>query len=220
MIVDVRRAADRFVTEAGDKRTLHSFSYGIHYDADNVGFGALRAINVEQLAPGAGYEPHRHSDVEIVTWVLEGALRHTDSAGGGGVIRPGTAQRLSAGDGAEHSEVNASDTEPLTFVQMMLVSDRQGAPEYAGVDVDPTVDWQPTVTVHAPAAMFVARPQPGRPITVPAAPRSLVHVTRGSALLGDTELRSGDEARLTDAGPYDLAVAAPGSEVLVWQLES
>jgi len=221
MTIQIRRASDRDVTEGDGKRTFHSFSYGAHYDPDNVGFGLVRAINVEILEPGAGYAAHRHSDVEIVTWVLEGALRHADSTGAGGVIRPGVAQRLSAGDGAEHTEVNASDTEPLVFVQMMLASTRAGGPEYASVDVpSETGRLTPTVPVHAPAALHVVRFDPEQAVLVPAAPRSLVVVVEGAVLLRDELLMQGDEARLTDAGPYDLGAAGPGGHVLVWQLES
>lgn len=215
------RSADRYLTEGDGKRTFHSFSYGTHYDPDNVGFGPIRAINVEHLAPGAGYDPHRHSDVEILTWVLDGALRHEDSSGAGGVIRPGTAQRLSAGRGAEHSEVNDSDDEPLVFVQMMLASDRDGTPEYAVAEVpDRSGVLLPTVDLHAPATLWVLRLEPQQTVLVPAAPRSLVHVTRGRVLLRDTLLDEGDEARLVAAGPYDLGATGVGGEVLVWQLES
>jgi len=221
MMIQIRRSTDRYVTESDGKRTFHSFSYGAHYDPDNIGFGPIRAVNVEQLDPGAGYEAHRHSDAEIVTWVLEGALRHTDSAGGGGVIRPGVAQRLSAGDGAEHTELNASDTEPLVFVQMMLASARTGEPEYASIDVpSETGRLTPTVPVHAPASLHVVRFDPEQAVLVPAAPRSLVIVVAGTVLLRDELLGQGDEARLTGAGPYDLRAAGPGGHVLVWQLES
>ena len=221
MSIEIRRAADRFVTTGDGRTTHHSFSYGAHYDPDNVGFGPVRAVNVETLAPGAGYDAHRHSDVEIVTWVLEGALRHADTAGGGGVVRPGTAQRLSAGDGAEHSEVNDSDTEPLVFVQMMLASEREGAPEYASVEV-PTEAGRlhATVDVHAPARLLVARLEREQGVLVPAVPRGLVVVTRGTVLLRDTLLVEGDEARLTAAGPYDLRAAGSGGDVLIWQLET
>jgi len=222
MTIDIRRAADRYLTEGDGKRTWHSFSYGAHYDPGNIGFGPIRAINVEHLEPGAGYGAHRHSDVEIVTWVLQGALRHTDTAGGGGVIRPGTAQRLSAGDGAEHSEVNDSNSEALVFVQMMLASERIGEPQYASADVpERTGALLPAVDVHASARLSVLRLAAEERVLVPAAPRSLVHVTHGAVLLRDTLLYEGDEARLTDAGPYDLGAAGSlGGEVLVWQLES
>jgi redox-sensitive bicupin YhaK (pirin superfamily) len=215
------RDTDRFVTEARDITTRHSFSYGTHYDAARVGFAAVRAINTERLAPGAGYEAHRHADVEIVTWVVEGALRHADTAGGGGVIRPGTVQRLSAGSGVEHTEVNASADAPLVFVQMMLASHHEAAPEYEQVELPAaTGELLTSVQVHAAAELLVVRLDGGEMVTVPGAPMSLVHVARGEVRLGDTVLLAGDEAHLTDWGPYDLSATGIGGEVLIWQLET
>lgn len=224
------RVADRYLTDAGDITTRHSFSYGAHYDPANVAFGPILAINTERLAPGAGHAAHRHADVEIVTWVVEGALRHADTAGGGGVIRPGTAQRLSAGSGVEHTEVNASTEAPLVLVQMMLASDHPGAAEYQQADVAGGAGLLlETVGVHADARLLVARLGGGETVTVPGAAGSLVHVTRGSVRLStsgpgspaasDTVLLAGDEARLSAAGPYDLSAVDADSEVLVWQLE-
>jgi hypothetical protein len=223
--IEIYRHADRFVTERGDITTRHSFSYGVHYDPDRIGFGAVRAINTERLAPGAGYAAHRHSDVEILTWVLDGALLHSDTAGGVGLIRPGTMQRLSAGAGVEHTEVNASSEDSLVFVQMMLTSHHEEAPEYEQREIPAAAgELVSTVTVHAAAELFVVRLEAGQSVTVPAAPRSLVHVTRGEVRLRDTGLFAGDEVRLTGAGPYDLSAAATssgvGGEALVWQLET
>lgn len=216
---EIRRADQRYRTDADGIATFHSFSYGAHYDPDNVGFGPLIAINTEQLAPGAGYEEHHHADVEIVTWVLEGALQHTDSTGQSGIVTPGTAQRLSAGTGVQHTEQNASADDPLVFVQMMLRSTHDAEPEYAdGVVV--TSDLTPAIAVHAPADLFVVRLTPGETVTVPAAERSLVHVTRGAVALDDTTLTSGDEARLTGEPAYDLSAADDGGEALIWQLRS
>jgi redox-sensitive bicupin YhaK (pirin superfamily) len=220
---EVRRGADRFRTDGDRVSTRHSFSYGQHYDPENVRFGSLIAINEERVEPGAGYDPHRHADVEIVTWVLEGTLRHVDTTGHRGDIAPDTAQRLSAGTGVDHAERNASADAPLVFIQMMLVSDHWEAPDYDQARVpDETGVLHPTVLVRAQAELRVARLEPGQAVTVPASPRSLVHVTRGEVLLDDTVLARGDEARLTDAGAYDLSAApdAPGgAEVLVWLLQ-
>ncbi|MEV7398476.1 pirin family protein [Aeromicrobium sp. NPDC092404] len=217
---EIRRADDRFRTVGDGVSTWHSFSYGAHYDPDNVGFGPIVAINTERIEAARGYELHHHADVEIVTWVLEGALQHQDGTGHRGVVRPGTAQRLSAGTGVQHSEENASADEPLVFVQMMLRSDHDGEPDYAqaAVPLEPGV-LTPTVDVHAAAELFVVRLGEGQGVTVPAAGRSLVHVTTGAVVLGDTVLTSGDEARLTDEGAYDLSAAGDGGDVLVWQLQ-
>jgi redox-sensitive bicupin YhaK (pirin superfamily) len=215
---EIRRSSDRYVTETAAVTTLHSFSYGAHYDPQNVGFGPLIAINEENVAPGAGYDPHRHADVEIVTWVLEGALDHEDTTGHRGTIRPGTAQRLSAGTGVQHAERNASATEPLRFVQMMLASEHLDAPEYGSVDVvaEPGA-LVPAVSVQAPAELFVLHLDAGQSITVPGAARSLVHVTTGSVHLDGETLEAGDEARLTDGSAYDLSASGP-ADALIWQV--
>lgn len=216
---EIRRADERYRTEGDGVLTRHSFSYGAHYDPDNVGFGPLIAINTETIDPAKGYDQHHHADVEIVTWVLEGALLHADSTGHRGVIRPGTAQRLSAGTGVQHTEQNASADEPLVFVQMMLRSLYDAEPEYVDAEVEPK-GLTSVIDVHAPAELFVVRLAKGDSITVPASPRSLVHVTAGSIELDDTKLTSGDEARLTDEPAYDLSAAEDGGEALIWQLGS
>ena len=206
---EVRRAGQRFHTAGDGVHTWHSFSYGVHYDPEQIGFGPIMAINTEHVEPGGGYDVHDHADVEIVTWVLEGVLRHEDSTGQAGDIRPGAAQRLSAGTGVRHSERNASDDEPLVFVQMMLRSDHDGEPDYAQVDVPPVHGaLVPTVSVRAPAELFVVRLDAGQAVEVPASGRSLVIVTRGSVHVEGTELTAGDELRSTDEGPYDMAATA------------
>lgn len=216
---EIRRAAQRFHTLGDGVQTWHSFSYGQHYDPEQIRFGPLMAINVEHVEPGRGYDAHGHADVEIVTWVLEGVLRHEDSTGKAGDIHPGTAQRLSAGSGVQHSERNASDVEPLVFVQMMLASDHDGVPDYAQVDVDPTPGaLRRTVVVHAPAEMFALDLEPGQAVAIPPAPRSLVIVTSGTMRCGDIELKAGDEARFTAADEYDLSASSAAS-ALIWQLQ-
>ena len=216
---EIRRAAQRFHTVGDGVHTWHSFSYGMHYDPDQIGFGPIMAINTEHLEPGGGYAVHDHADVEIVTWVLEGVLRHEDSTGQSGDIRPGSAQRLSAGTGVRHSERNGSDHEPLVFVQMMLRSDHDGPPEYAQTDVDqvPGV-LVPTVGVHAPAELFAVRLEAGQRVTVPTASRSLVVVTHGAVDVAGERLEAGDEARFTGSTGHDLAADVP-SRALVWQLD-
>lgn len=213
----VRRAGERYVTETTGVRTLHSFSYGAHYDPDNVGFGPLVAINEEQVAPGGGYDAHRHADVEIVTWVLEGELAHRDTTGHAGTIEPGVAQRLSAGEGAEHAELNASSTEPLRFVQMMLRSRHDAAPQYASASVPQGPGLHPAVRVHADAELAVARPRADEPLEVLGAAKVLVHVTRGEVVVDGVRLGPGDELRATDV--ERLLVEGEGEgEALVWRL--
>jgi redox-sensitive bicupin YhaK (pirin superfamily) len=216
---EIRRAGHRFHTVGDGVQTWHSFSYGVHYDPEQIGFGPIMAINTEHVAPGRGYDVHDHADVEIVTWVLEGVLRHEDSTGQSGDIRPGSAQRLSAGTGVRHSERNASDDEPLVFVQMMLRSDHDGAPEYAQTDVDEVTGvLVPTVPVHAPAELLALRLEPGQRVAVPPAPRGLVIVTSGAVEVAGACLVAGDEARLVTDDPGDIA-ADVASSALVWLLD-
>lgn len=216
---EIRRAEQGFHTVGNGVETWHSFSYGVHYDPSQINFGPLMAINVEYVEPGAGYDLHKHRDVEIVTWVLAGVLRHEDSTGQTGDIHPGTAQRLSAGTGVEHSERNASDVEPLVFIQMMLRSDHDGVPEYEQIDITQVLgQLTPTVSVHAPAEMLMLTLGPGQQVTVPPAPRSLVIVTSGEIQCGDAVLTSGDELRFTAEGEYDLS-ASSAATALIWQLQ-
>lgn len=209
---DVRRGKDRYLTTGDGTSTRHSFSYGIHYDPANIGFGEIIAINEEYADPGQGYELHHHANVEIVTWVLEGELLHEDSSGHGGVIVPGLAQRLSAGDGVQHSERNASQTEPLRFLQMMLRSDNTGEPSYEQSDTG-------AISVHnARARLLTVRCGPGEMVHVPSAPLSYAHVTRGQVSAAEHFLTAGDALRLTDAGAYDV-FAQERAEVLIWQMQ-
>lgn len=214
---ELRRAEQRFRTDGEGTTTYHSFSYGAHYDPANLAFGPVIAINTEQLAPGAGYGEHRHADIEIVTWVLEGVLAHEDSTGAGGRVPPGLAQRLSAGAGVSHTERNASDTEGLTFVQMMLRSDNEDEPEYAQSEVaSGLVGLYPTVDVHAPAQLRVAVLGAGDDLQLPEAPRTLLHVTRGTVRVGEELLGPGDELRTDE--PLGTLSADHPAEALVWLL--
>ncbi|MDF9812955.1 pirin family protein [Streptomyces sp. SPB162] len=209
-MIDVRRGGQRYA--GGDPtagiETLHAFSFGAHYDPDNLRFGPLMACNEEHLAPGAGFAEHPHGGVEIVTWVIEGELGHRDSAGHETVVRAGEAQLLSAGDGVRHVERNAGET-PLRFLQMWLEPAASGgAPRYG---VERGTRFVPFRQPHA--ALTVAR-GPGE---LPAAPFVYVHVVRGGVRLGDETLKEGDAARLTGE-PGLWAHAAEPVEYLVWAM--
>lgn len=126
MIVE-RRAGDRGRTDAGWLDSRHAFSFGGYHDPAWMGFGALRVLNEDRVAPGAGFGTHGHANMEILSYVLSGALAHKDSHGGEGVLRPGELQWMSAGHGIEHSEANASDSEPVHFLQVWIQPDRVNA---------------------------------------------------------------------------------------------
>jgi hypothetical protein len=234
--VEVRRSADRAVTTAPGLRSRHAFSYGAHYDPGDVGFGLLLAHNVDEVAPGSGYDEHRHRDVEIVTWVVEGRLRHSHAGGGDRVLGPGCVQRLHAGDGVVHAEVNAG-AGPLRFVQVWLPSARpDGPPSYAarcGLG-SALAAGAPVVVasglardaggpglrlVHPGAALHVVRPV--GPIPLPSAPYLYVYVVRGRVRLdGAWLLAEGDAARITGGpAPSVRPTGHPaGAEVLVWEM--
>ena len=139
--IEVIRAADRFTTTSPGVRSQHVFSFGGHYDPTRVAAGPLRAVNDETLQPGAGFDAHQHRDLEIVTWVVTGALEHADSLGHRGLIRPGTVQRLSAGTGVTHTERNAAASpggEAVRFIQMWVDAEVLDPPEYADAVVEPS----------------------------------------------------------------------------------
>lgn len=233
--VDVRRADSRFHTDIGWLDSNHSFSFGQHVDPTNVGHGLLMVSNDDRVAAGAGFGTHPHRDMEIVTWVLDGELEHRDSAGHEGVLYPGLAQRMSAGSGIMHSEMNHSSTAPVHFVQMWVPPHESGIePGYQQEDVNAALDAGGLVTVASGrdddaairihqrhASMLVARLGDDESVTVPDAPFVHVFVATGGVTIvdhGDDEvtLHAGDAVRLTDAGTMDLA-AHERSEIIVWE---
>lgn len=216
--MDVRRAGTRFRggDEAAGIETWHAFSFGPHYDPDNLRFGPLIACNEERLLPGAGFDEHPHSHTELVTWVVEGELTHRDSTGHESVVRPGDLQHLSTAAGVRHVERNDGPT-PLVFLQMWLAPrDPGGDPSY---EVVPGIaDATPYAVPAAGALLHVRRPQAGQRVEIPAAPYVYVHVVRGEVRLGDEELGAGDAARLT-AEPESEAMATQDAELLVWTFD-
>ncbi|MFJ4808017.1 pirin family protein [Streptomyces longwoodensis] len=219
-MMDVRRAGGRY--RGGDPaagiETRHAFSFGPHYDPDNLRFGALIACNEERLAPGAGFDEHPHSHTELVTWVVEGELTHRDSRGHATLVRPGDVQRLSAAAGVRHVERN-DGAGPLTFVQMWLAPlDPGGDPVYEVVRG--IADATPYAVPEAGAMLHVRRLAAGERTALPDAPRLYVHVVRGTVRLGPHELGPGDAVRATDEKGRELSASGGPAEVLVWELSA
>lgn len=222
-MIEYRPAEDRFVTRAEGRTTQHSFSFGAHYDPGNVGFASLVAHNDEHLPPGTGYAEHPHADVEIVTLVLTGALRHTSSVGSG-VLGPGDAQRLSAGTGVVHSEV-ADSEEETRFVQTWVRPDEPGLePGWVTGTVDVGDGWRMVAgpggaltLASAGTSLHVADLTAGDRTALPEAPRLHVFVASGAVMLGERQLGAGDAARLSDE-PGRPVTAEAGSHLVVWAL--
>lgn len=239
--LDIRSASSRYTTDIGWLQSEHSFSFGPHQDAANNGHGLLIVSNDDRVAPGGGFGTHGHRDMEIVTWVLSGELEHRDSAGHQGVLYPGLAQRMSAGSGIQHSEMNASTTEPVHFIQMWVPPDTAGiTPGYEQRDMNEALaagglvpiasgkGHPDAITIHQrDAALYVARLKDAETVTLPDSPFVHVFVAHGAAELmpsqtpsGDARpLAEGDAARLTDAGRITLT-AKGATEVIVWESDS
>ncbi|HET6561830.1 MAG TPA: pirin family protein [Marmoricola sp.] len=226
--VEVRRGADRFATVAEGRTTRHSFSFDRHYDPSNVSMGFLLACNDDLLAPGAGYPLHPHRDLEIVTWVLSGALRHEDSTGRGGVVVPGRVQRLSAGSGVVHSEVN-DDPTPLRFVQMWVQpASPGGPPSYDQASVSLGSSWVPLATGHGEGAVHLGNPGAalsgarlgaGDVVLLPEGPLLHLFVAGGSVEVeGVGALADGDALRVHAGGGRRVTGVSGAPELLLWHL--
>ncbi|MFI0213521.1 pirin family protein [Streptomyces lydicus] len=218
-MIQVRRGAERY--RGGDPdagiESLHAFSFGPHFDPDNLRFGALIACNEERLAAGAGFDEHPHRDTEIVTWVIEGELTHRDTAGHETTVRPGDLQRLSSAGGVRHVERNDAG-QPLRFVQMWLAPEEAGGePSYEVVRG--IADGTPYAVPRAGALLHLRRLADGERTAVPDAARAYVHVVRGSVQVGDERLEAGDSARITDGSDLELKGLA-ASECLVWEMRA
>ena len=231
--MEIRRADDRFRTASEWLDSRHSFSFGPHYDPANVGFGFLLAHNDETVAPGTGFDTHPHQDLEIVTWVLRGALAHQDSQGHSGLVYPGLAQRMSAGSGIQHSERN-DGAEPVHYVQMWVRPDELDLPpSYQQSEIDLTTGELVPIASGLPkhasstairinqrsAGMSVARLGPGATVSLPSAPYLHLFVARGTAgLEGAGDLSTADAVRLTNAGEARVTAGPTGAELLVWEM--
>ncbi|MFF8634866.1 pirin family protein [Streptomyces pilosus] len=216
--MDVRRSGERY--RGGDPaagiETRHAFSFGSHYDPDNLRFGAVIACNEERLAPGAGFDEHPHSHTEIVTWVVEGELTHRDSTGRETVVRPGDVQRLSAASGVRHVERNDGSV-PLAFLQMWLAPlEPGGEPSYQVVRG--IADSTPYALPEAGAMLHVRRLAAGERTAVPDAAYVYVHVVRGVVTLDGEDLGPGDAARLTGTEDVAAVAADAPAELLLWEM--
>ncbi|MBN8262897.1 MAG: pirin family protein [Xanthomonadales bacterium] len=214
MVVE-RSAGQRGEVSLGWLRSRHTFSFGHYHDPAWMGFGPLRVVNDDTVAPGGGFAPHRHANMEIISVVLEGALAHKDSAGNAGVVRAGDVQWMSAGHGIEHSEYNASDAEPVHFLQLWIQPDRLNAqPAYDQRHFDPAARrgrWATLVSpdgvdgsiaIRQQARVLATRLEAGDAVALALDPARLhwLHVATGEVQVGDRLLRAGDALGFADEG--------------------
>ncbi len=227
-----RPAAERGHAEHGWLDSHHTFSFADYYDPSHMGLSSLRVINDDRVAPGQGFGTHPHRDMEIVSYVLEGALEHKDSMGTGSIIRPGDVQRMSAGTGVRHSEFNASKTEPVHFLQIWIMPSKNGFPPSYEQKTFTAEDKQGrlrvvaspdgrdgSVTLHADVVLCVGVFDRGESSELGLAPgrRAWVHVASGEVRVNGEELREGDGAALSLESVVRVEGVSHG-EVLVFDL--
>jgi hypothetical protein len=230
-MITLRPKDERGHADHGWLDSHHTFSFADYYDPDHMGFRNLRVINDDRVAPGRGFGTHPHRDMEIVSYVLEGALEHKDSMGTGSVIRPGDVQRMSAGTGVRHSEFNASKTEPVHFLQIWIQPAKSGiAPGYeqktfsredkkGRLRVVASPDGRDgSVTIHADAVLYAGIFDAGDSADLPLSHKNAwVHVASGAVRVGGRDLSDGDGAEITNESVVKIE-GTSGGEVLVFDL--
>lgn len=231
-MLNIRRSRERGHQEHGWLDTYHTFSFADYYDEDHMSFRDLRVINEDIVQPGLGFPRHGHRDMEILTWILEGALEHKDSMGSGGVIKPGEMQYMSAGSGVMHSEYNASRTERVHLLQIWIVPAKHGVkPRYAQMDFNPALargglvkiaspdGSDHSIAIHQDVSLFAARPTVDTTLVHEFAPgrAGWLQVAKGRVRVNDVDLATGDGLAI-EREPKITIQAESGSELLLFDL--
>jgi redox-sensitive bicupin YhaK (pirin superfamily) len=231
-MIRVRKAQDRGHADHGWLSSYHTFSFADYYDPQQLGFGALRVINEDRVQPRRGFPTHPHRDMEILTYVLAGALEHRDSMGNGSVIRPGEVQRMSAGTGITHSEFNHSSDEPVHFLQIWILPEKNGvAPGYEQTFFPPAEKRSRlrliaardgrdgAVTIHQDVNLYASLLEAGEQVTHALAPgrRAWLQVARGSVSVNGNLLEQGDAVAVSTTGQLIVRGEDP-AEVLLFDL--
>lgn len=231
-MIKVRPAGERGKTQTPWLDSSHTFSFNRYYDPRYTGFRDLLVINEDYVAPGQGFGTHSHNDMEILSYVVEGALEHRDSAGGSGVIRPNELQRMSAGTGVSHSEFNSSKTEPVHFLQIWIVPEREGLkPEYEQRAfpesekrgrlrlIASREGSDGSVRIHQNVKLYDALLVSGGELSYQLAEdrHAWVQVIKGAVTVNDTTLRAGDGAAISEEKSLDIK-ASDDAEVLIFDL--
>jgi redox-sensitive bicupin YhaK (pirin superfamily) len=231
-MVTIRKSKDRGTTRLDWLDSRHTFSFGDYFDPANVQFRSLRVLNDDKVAAGGGFGTHPHRDMEIITYVISGALEHKDSLGTGEVLRPGEVQRMTAGTGIRHSEFNPSATEPVHLLQIWLTPERRGStPSYeqtAFPEAERRGKWrlvasrdarEKSVTIHTDADVYATLLEPGESATHTLRPgrHAWLQVARGAVTLNGKPLAEGDGVAVSDEPSVTVTSTAP-AELLLFDL--
>lgn len=232
-MLTIRNAAERGTSRFSWLNSKHTFSFGGYMDPQHMGFGDLRVINDDQVTPGAGFGTHGHRDMEIISYVLEGELGHRDSMGTGSVIRPGDVQRMTAGTGVTHSEMNASDTNPVHFLQIWILPEEKGLePGYEQKHFAPSErqdQWrllgsqdgrEGSITIHQDVSLYTTTLSANTALSydLAAGRKAWVQVTRGTAQINGETLQEGDGAAISDLSQIDVSTTVEETEILLFDL--
>jgi len=233
MSTSIRSAESRGYENHGWLDSFHSFSFADYYDPKHMGFGSLRVINEDRVQPGAGFGTHSHSDMEIISYVLDGALEHKDSLGTGSIIRPGDVQRMSAGSGIRHSEFNHSKTEPVHFLQIWIIPERKGLKpdfEQKAFSLDAKQGKlcligsrngrDGSVTIHQDVKLYNALLKAGEGVLheLALSHHAWVQVVKGEVDLNGTTLKASDGAAISDETLLKIR-ASKDAEILLFDLK-
>jgi redox-sensitive bicupin YhaK (pirin superfamily) len=228
----LRRSDERGHVNHGWLDTYHTFSFGSYYDPNHMGFRTLRVINDDKVGPGEGFGTHPHRDMEIITYVLDGALEHKDSMGNGRIIRPGEFQYMAAGSGVTHSEFNPSKKEWVHLLQIWITPERRGIkPQYAEKSAADVKEGEValiaskngrngSMTINQDANLLLARLTPGQKASHRLEPgrHAWVHVAEGELVVNGETLRAGDALGLSNEAAVELIGGAGKSQALIFDL--
>ncbi|MEA5533157.1 pirin family protein [Crocosphaera sp. XPORK-15E] len=232
-MITVRPSQERGMANFGWLDSRHSFSFGQYYDPNYVGFGTLRVINEDKVTPGAGFPTHPHHNMEIITYIIDGALEHKDSMGNGSIIRPGDVQRMTAGTGIKHSEFNPSQTDPVHLLQIWIIPDTEGlTPSYEQKHFLPTEKEgklcliasqdgkEGSVTIHQAVDLYTTQLKEGQTVqsSLKEGRSAWVQVVKGSVQLIDRQLIAGDGAAIMQMAEITLTGLSELAEVLLFDL--
>jgi len=231
-MIRIRKAEDRGHLNHGWLDTYHTFSFGDYHDPEHMGFRSLRVMNEDRVEPGKGFGTHPHRDMEIVTYVLEGALEHKDSMGNGEVLRPGEFQRMPAGTGITHSEFNPSDSEPVHLYQIWLLPERKGIEpsyeqkQFADAEItnrlrlvaSPDAS-DGSLMIHQDARIYLAKLDDGQQAAheLSSGRYAWLQVFRGAVKLNGTELETSDGAAISDESRIEI-VGTTNAELMLFDL--